>query len=234
MTIPGERRAQVARATLESVSALTPQQAGQLYDRVGRAQDWQAIYEDRAVRKLTANAEMSSARAVFELGCGTGRLARRLLTQDVPNSCRYVGVDVSPRMVQLTRRRLEPWSQRAAATPVDGSLPLPGPDNSVDRFLSVFVFDLLRDDDARAVLAEARRLLSPDGLLCLASLTPGSSGAPALVSRAWTALWQRAPKVVGGCRPVHLLGLLGGEWDVSHRSIVPAIGLRIEIVVAAP
>ncbi len=123
---PRERRAQVARATLESVSALTPQQARQLYDRVGRAQDWQAIYEDRAVRKLTANAEMSSARAVFELGCGTGRLARRLLAQDVPTSCRYVGVDVSPRMVQLTRRRLEPWSQRAAATLVDGSVPLPG------------------------------------------------------------------------------------------------------------
>lgn len=216
------------------MSALTPQQAGHLYDRVGRAQDWQAIYEDRAVRELTAKAEMSSASAVFELGCGTGRLASRLLAQDLQSSCRYIGVDVSPRMVQLTQERLGPWSQRATATLVDGSLPLPGSDNSVDRFLSVFVFDLLRDDYARAALAEARRLLAPDGLLCLASLTPGTSGASALASRAWTTLWQRAPKVVGGCRPVQLLDLLGGEWNVRHRSVVPAIGLRIEIVVATP
>ena len=222
------------RATLSAVSALTPPQAGQLYDRIGRAQDWQACYEDPAVRQLTAKAEMSSARAVFELGCGTGRLARRLLAENLAAGCRYLGTDVSPRMVQLTRGRLAPWSQRATATLIDGSLPLPGPDDSIDRFVSVFVFDLLGDDDARAVLAEARRLLTPDGLLCLASLTPGSMGIPALVSRAWTALWRRAPRLVGGCRPVQLLGLLGGEWDIRHRSVVGAIGLRSEIVVAAP
>ena len=98
----------------------------------------------------------------------------------------------------------------------------------------MFVFDLLSDDYARAVLVEARRLLSTDGLLCVASLTPGSSGAPALVSRVWTALWQRAPKMVGGCRPVQLLEMLGGEWSIRHRSVIPAIGLRIEIIVAAP
>lgn len=106
------------------MSTLTPRQAGRLYNRIGRVQGWQAVFEDRAVRDLIKKAGTSSANVVFELGCGTCRLARHL----------------------LARRRLEPWLQRATAMLVGGSLLLPGLDNSVDRFLLVFVFDLLGDD----------------------------------------------------------------------------------------
>jgi tRNA G46 methylase TrmB len=55
--------------------ALSPEQARRIYDRIGRAQDWQRFYEDAATAELAAHASFGDARAVFELGCGTGRFA---------------------------------------------------------------------------------------------------------------------------------------------------------------
>ena len=49
-----------------------------LYDRIGRWQDTQRFYEDRATGDLIAHADLHQAQAVFEFGVGTGRLADRL------------------------------------------------------------------------------------------------------------------------------------------------------------
>ncbi|MGH9129266.1 MAG: class I SAM-dependent methyltransferase [Acidimicrobiales bacterium] len=212
--------------------ALTSSQARRVYDRIGRAQDWQAFYEDRAVDRLLAHSELGSASSVFELGCGTGRLAARLMGLLGPDAS-YRGVDLSPVMVSLARARLAGWPDRARVALVDGSLPLPCATGSVERFVSSFVLDLLASDHARAVLAEARRILAPDGLACLASLAPGVSRAERAVSRAWMAAWERAPSLVGGCRPISLLRLVGAEWQVRHHSLVRAYGLVTEVVVAS-
>ncbi len=212
---------------------LSPSQASRIYDRIGRAQDWQAFYEDRAIARLLANAELERAESVFELGCGTGRVGQHLLGRLNPTAS-YRGVDLSPVMVELATSRLAPWPERAKVVLVDGSLPLPAADRSVDRFMSTFVFDLLAGDLALTVLADARRMLAPHGLLCLASLAPGVSRGERVVSRAWMGLWRQSPWLVGGCRPISLVSLLGDGWQAHHRSLVRAWGLVTEVVVASP
>lgn len=93
--------------------ALTPSQARGVYDRIGRLQDWQAFYEDATTDRLVTHAALGAAQAIFELGCGTGRLAERLL-QELPGSVSYVGVDLSPKMIALaTGHRRWPHSRRA-------------------------------------------------------------------------------------------------------------------------
>ena len=47
-------------------------------------------------------------------------------------------------------------------------------DGAFDRFIRTYVLDLLPDVEIRAVLDEAHRVLKPDGLIGLASLTKGS------------------------------------------------------------
>ena len=59
-------------------------QARRVYDRIGRVQDIQAIYEHRATRTLLAWGEFERAQTVFEFGFGTGAFARRLLEQQLP------------------------------------------------------------------------------------------------------------------------------------------------------
>lgn len=213
--------------------ALSLDQARRVYNRIGRIQDWQACYEDAATSRLVADAGLAGGQVIFEFGCGTGRLAARLL-EALPASVIYLGVDISPVMINLAARRLGPWSGRARAVLVDGSLPLPADDGFADRVFSTFVFDLLDPDYAKAVLVDLRRILRPDGRLCIASLASGDRPVERAVSRAWTGLWRVAPQLVGGCRPIVTSALLDHDWQVLHHSRVHRYGLVIDVLIAAP
>ena len=213
--------------------ALTLNQARSVYDRIGRVQDWQGFYEDATTDRLLAHAALAGDQTIFEFGCGTGRLAARLVAE-MPASVNYLGVDISPVMINLATSRLAAWAERAKAVLVDGSLPLPADDGFADRVLSTFVFDLLDADYAQAVLDDLRRILNPDGRLCLASLTHGDRLIERAVSRTWTGLWRVAPQLVGGCRPITVSALLAHDWQVQHHSRVHRWGLVTDVVIAAP
>ena len=217
--------------------ALRAAQARAVYDRIGRAQDWQ-FYEDRAVARLVADCAPQTADAIFEFGCGTGRLAARML-QLLPPTARYLGVDVSPVMVALATDRLAPWGDRAQVRLVDGSMPLPADSNSADsnsadRIVCTYVLDLLDDTDVAVVLGEVERILTPGGLLCLVSLRPGITRFERLVSGLWTMVWRRAPQLMGGCRPIRLHQMLGQRWTTRSKSVIHSWGLVSEVVVATP
>ena len=212
--------------------ALTSAQARRFYDRLGRGQDLQAFYEDRAVGELLAHGRLDQARAVFEFGCGTGRLAARLLGQLLPAGASYLGADISDTMTSLSKARLGQFGARAAVIRADGIWPLPLTSGAFDRFLTTYVVDLLGPAETAAVIAEARRLLQPGGLLEVVSLTHGATARGRLVSRAWTAAWSRAPVLTGGCRPVSVLPLLDG-WHIEHRALVTAWALTSEVVIAS-
>lgn len=214
--------------------ALTPVEAARVYDRIGRFQDWQAFYEGPAVNDLIAHVHLDSARSLFELGCGTGALAARLLAEHLPARATYLGVDVSPHMVRLSRERLERWADRARVLPTDGLLPLSGADGTYSHFLAVYVFDLLSEAYARAVLRETARLLQPGGRVGLVSLAPGRSRLARLVGGAWGALWELAPGLTCGCRPLDLGSLLEQGWVTEYRALVEAWGVASEVIVATP
>jgi ubiquinone/menaquinone biosynthesis C-methylase UbiE len=227
-----QRQLTLNHAERPAGTGLTPGEAKRFYDRIGRAQDLQAFYEDRAVRELIAAASFPAARSVFELGCGTSRLAENLLAHHLPADARYLGADISDTMVTLSQARLRRFGERAQVLRVDGTTRLPAASGEFDRFVAAYVFDLLSHHDASTALAEARRLLRPGGLLCAVSLAPGQTPTARLVSRAWTGLWSRAPGLVGGCRPISLQPLLDG-WHIEQRRLVTAWGLTSEVVVAA-
>lgn len=211
---------------------LTSSQARRFYDRFGRAQDLQAFYEDPAAGELLARARLSEARAVFELGCGTGRLAARLLTRQLPAGARYLGADISSTMTSLAGARLRRFGRRAEIIRADATRPLPLASATFDRFLAIYVLDLLSPADAAAVTGEARRLLRPGGLLATVSMTAGATVPARLVSRAWAAAWSLAPGLTGGCRPITALPLLEG-WRIEHRALVTAWALTSEIIIAS-
>jgi ubiquinone/menaquinone biosynthesis C-methylase UbiE len=138
-------------------------------------------------------------------------------------------------MVALASDRLARWRHRAHVAPVDGGAAVPAADAAADRFVANYVFDLLGPDEARAALADARRVLAPGGLLCVTGLTPGERGLARFVSRAWTGVWARWPALVGGCRPIWLVDALDpSDWEVRHHGTVVAWGVASEVVIATP
>jgi ubiquinone/menaquinone biosynthesis C-methylase UbiE len=212
---------------------LTPQEARRVYDHIGRFQDWQAFYEGPVLRELLRSVDFSSAKSVFEFGCGTGAFAAKLMTI-VPTDCRYVGIDVSPKMTRLATSRLKPWAERATIKLSDGSPALPEDDGAFDHFVSNYVFELLSPDYAAKVLAEAHRILSPNGKLCLVSLGCGTSGLARLVTALWEAVWRRKPEFVGGCRPSDLSTLVSSDnWSIDRHSRVLSFGIVSDVLVAS-
>jgi SAM-dependent methyltransferase len=213
--------------------AISPERARRLYDRIGRFQERQSFYEDPAVDALVEAAGFGEARSVVELGCGTGRLAARLLGDHLPPDARYLGFDVSPTMVGLARDRLAAWPDRAAVLLVDGSWPLPVAEGGADRFLGTYVLDLLSAADTAAALADAHRALQPGGRLCLCGLTHGATPAARVLERLWLRVWQRWPAALGGCRPVAIAPALDpNQWAVEHDEVLTAWGLSSEVLVA--
>lgn len=206
-------------------------QVVELYDGFGSKQDKQKYYEDVALADLLSQASFDSARSVAEFGCGTGRFAEELLSSHLPHDATYWGCDVSNTMLKLTQNRLSHFDGRATLWKSSGEAVLPLEDESVDRFISTYVLDILSADEIHAVMSEARRVLKKDGLLCLTGLTYGKD----FFSQLWTAFWNLRfslnPKWVGGCRPVALLEFLDG-WEVVHHNVVVASGISSEVLVA--
>ena len=217
------------------MKTLSPDATRAFYDRLGRGLDSQAFYENPALEDLMRAGEFERARVVLEFGCGTGRLAARLLAERLPPEAHYIGLDLSPRMIAISTRRLAPWLDRVRLILSDGSPVLPAADASVDHVIATYVLDLLPECDARAFLAEAHRVLIPDGRLCLASLTFGERGAGRWISRLWMALFRLHPILTGGCRLIRLVPLLDSEaWCITHRRRVQRFGLSSEVIVARP
>ena len=212
---------------------LSPTEARRIYDRIGRTQDTQAFYEDRATSELVAHLDLAAAHAVFEFGCGTGRFAASLLRDHLPDTAIYRAVDVSPVMVGLAKRRLASFGSRVDVRLSDGGPPTDEASGFYDRFVSDFVLDLLSLDDIARVIREAHRILRPGGLLGLASLTTGFTPASRAFGWLWARLHALRPSLVGGCRALELLEFLPqAEWDVRHHARVAPLGIALEAVVA--
>jgi SAM-dependent methyltransferase len=215
------------------LGTLSHQDARRTYNRIGSLQDTQGFYEDPATALVLQHGNFTTGESVFEFGSGTGRFALRLFKDYLPDTARYRGVDISPKMVRLAGDRLAPFSSRAEIILTEGSPPVDEPADSCDRFVSNYVFDLLSHEDIRAVLREAYRMLRPDGLLCLSGLSTGIGFGSRIVAGAVTWTQSCCPSLVGGCRPVDLLPFLSdSQWQVQHHSKVVAYGVPSEVVVA--
>jgi len=212
---------------------LSHDEARRFYDRFGARQDAQAFYERPALERLIAQLRLPEARALVELGSGTGRLAAELLGAQLSPECRYLGLDVSATMVRLARARVATFGARVEIRQTEGAPRIEAPAGSFDRFVSTYVLDLLPEQEIRILLGEARRVLAPGGLLGIASLTHGGRGLPGVASWLWERVHRLRPALVGGCRPIALEAYLRErDWKIQHRSVVSPYGIPSEVVVA--
>jgi len=113
--------------------------------------------------------DLAAGMRVLETGFGNGRLLPSLMQR--AESLDYVGVDVSPTMVEEARRFNAPLvvAGRAAFLLADAER-LPVADASFDRVLTVNVIYFWRDPTRP--LAEIRRALKSDGVSVIAASAP--------------------------------------------------------------
>ena len=212
---------------------LSPSEVEAFYDRFGRKLETQAFYANPALDALRAHALFSEARKIFEFGCGTGQFAALLLAHDLPADASYIGCDVSRTMVELARKKLMDYRDRAQVNRSDGTVLFPIPDHSMDRIVSTYVLDLLSESDTESFFLEAYRKLNAGGKVCLVSLTEGVSRLSHIVTAVWTRVFRLNASLVGGCRPIRLERYIDPRrWVLEYRNVVVAFGVPSEILVA--
>ncbi|HUX20765.1 MAG TPA: class I SAM-dependent methyltransferase [Spirochaetia bacterium] len=213
--------------------ALSKAKVKKYYDRFGIKQDSQGFYEDPPVERLIEQGDFGNARRVFELGCGTGRLAARLLADHLSADASYSGVDVSDTMIALASQRLERFGKRVSLSLSTGGTEIPRLNHSLDRVVSAYVLDLLPEEEIEELFEEAHRVLDLGGLLCCVSLTRGTGVGSRLVSALWSAVYRVAPSLVGGCRPISLAPRLDlRRWDIVYHEILTPFAVPSEVLVA--
>lgn len=207
---------------------ITASAARRYYDRLGSRHDWAELYEGHAKERALALLRLAPGLTVLNAGVGTGTDHRRIVAAVRPGGT-AMAVDLSAVMLEITRRRTGCAAVRADVRR------LPFRVASFDRLLCAYVLDLLPARDLPCVLREFRRVLKPDGLMALVSLTEGTSPSSRLLIRGWTALYRRRPLWLGGCRPLRLAALVARhDFDVVADETVVRLAVPSQIVTATP
>ena len=163
---------------------------------------------------------------ILEIGFGTGN-SLVTLAQQAGESGLIVGVELSPGMIDVARKRMQLKGQERSAQMIqgDGTL-LPFARNSFDAVFLSFTLELFSEDEIPVVLDECHRVLKPDGRLGVVSLAKRD----VLACRLYEWGHERWP-VLLDCRPIELRKCLKAEgFRVQAAKVQTMWGLPVEIV----
>ena len=124
---------------------------------------------DKVLDRLLAIADPGPADACVDLGAGTGFVALAL----APLAGSVVAVDISPVMAESLAERAAQAGLPNVRTEVGDLRTFHLPTASVDLVVSSYALHHLRDEDKRALAAEAARWLRPGGRIVVADMMFG-------------------------------------------------------------
>ena len=185
---------------------------------------WSALFEEKALTRGIALANVLPGERVLEVAVGPGTAAVRL-SQQAGESGRMVGIDLAPRMLRVAHRR----SPQAVLVQADARS-LPFGEGAFDLVWSSYFLDLVPTAELTPLLREFRRVLRPGGRLLLVSLSQKGE-APTLWERCYRITPSLlVPYLFGGCRPIQAAPLAQqAGFSLIERQVVSQ-GLDSEVI----
>ena len=173
----------------------------------------QAEY-DRQIVSLLA---LHKTDRVLDLGCGTGVLTRMISDQlDAEAGGVSIGIDAASRMIQVARKKRE---NKACRFEVAAAEELPYDDGAFDAVVSSLFFHHVDLELKAKSLAEARRVLRPQGKLVIADMHIPTTWMGALVSHVsrWFCMQPQIGENIRGVLP-DLIQNAGFEFPETVRT----------------
>lgn len=162
--------------------------------------------------------ELEPGMRVLDAGCGTGNLELFVSEKDHP-PVQFRGIDFSPEMLSRAQQKCADL-EFVSFEQHDLSLPLPYPDASFDRVVSVNVLYALENRDE--TMRELLRVLKPEGRIVLTSPTPEFSIAPLIVDHL-----RRVRNIWGFSRKMRRV--LTGVWILATSGL-GSIVLNVAVI----
>ncbi len=134
-----------------------------------------AFRDSEAIRRLVDAEGNSSSARVLDMACGPGIVAEAI----APNVGRVVGIDMTPRMIELAQQRFREAHLDNGQFAVASAEDLPFADASFDQVITRLSLHHLADPGA--VLTGIRRLLRPSGHLIVADVISSEDSDEALL-----------------------------------------------------
>jgi ubiquinone/menaquinone biosynthesis C-methylase UbiE len=175
------------------------------------------------ILRLLRDGGLGSGARVLDVGCGSGRLARRL----VDAKFEVIGVDASPAMIDLSRTGVPEADFRIMRLPAPSAHALPRADAVVSTGHVLNYLDTL--DDIAHALGDLARALEPGGILAIDLMTeafaqrPEAQAVHARVAEDWTIVTRFSRPGPGRFdREITVFRRVGEHWrrsDEHHRNL---------------
>ena len=178
--------------------------------RYGMLSWWQCWFEEKFERKLREKGlkllSVKKGEKILEIGIGTG-CALAEIAKSVSNAGKAYGIDIAPKMIELSRKRLERLSllDRAEIWENDAKH-LAFEDGFFDGVYIVGTLDMFGSEAIFQVLDEIKRVLKPQGRLVAGCLSKDTRRGQTFLK-----LYELMSKIFPGqfvCRAIPLEKLL--------------------------
>jgi ubiquinone/menaquinone biosynthesis C-methylase UbiE len=181
-------------------------------------------YEDIGLEFLNTRA----GETVLEIGFGTGKALASLARLVQPGG-RVYGLDISEGMLVVAEKRLRKaglsdWVELKCGD----AAALPYPEESFNAIFLSFTLELFDTPEIPLVLEECRRVLRPDGRMCIVAMS--KKGEPNLMTRLYDWAHEKIPNYVD-CRPIQVQEMVEtAGFRTTKTRLLRMWGLPVEIV----
>ena len=189
------------------------------YDLISGSAEWKCTEE--GLRRLPCG----GGERILEIGFGTGRALAWMARER--EDARIIGIDLSPRMVETARQRLDRMGFTNVELLCGDALQLCSSVGAVDGVFLSFSLELFDDSETHYLLGEIRRILAPTGRLVVVALSD-RGGSPALSIYRWA---HRSFPGLVDCRPIGVAAAIEGAGFVVEERVEKSVwGLPVEIL----
>lgn len=204
-------------------------QARDYYGSISKIYDLLTAGEKRFIRKGVEILGVKPKEIIADIGCGTGT-GMRYIQEELSKDGISLGIDISHRMLQESRKKIGPRAPGHYLLQGDGAK-LPIKSNQFDGILCIFTLELFSTKEIPFVLNEYRRVLRSRGRLVVVALAQQPQTFAVDIYE-W--IHKQFP-VAFDCRPIPLLDLLiNQDFEIKTSETEQYWGLPIQTVLCQP
>ena len=209
----------------------TKEEAKQAYNRLSKFYDYTLGLLGRKYSKMALERlSVVEGETVLEIGFGTGHCLKWIAKLVGPAGKVY-GIDISPEMIEKTKKRLEKegLANRAELCCGDATC-LPFEESTFDAVFMSFTLEVLDTPEIPGMLDQIKKLLKPGGRLGVIDMSKENGESVFLKVYEW--LHNKCPKYVGS-RPIYAEQcLIDAGYRIKSKEKIKIYRLPAEIIVA--